>query len=107
MAMISIAGRMTHDRGRDCIPGERGRLSWRIFSQTIPDALALALSVLFGVWTLYVRPAAFPKVVEAPGAAAAVSFAPNPYGGLFDPNLSSGSAPVSLADAEAGRSPNC
>jgi hypothetical protein len=90
---------MTHDRGRDFIPGERGRLSWRFFSQTIPGALALALSTLFGVWTLYVRPAAFPKVVEEPGAAAAVSFAPNPYGGLFDPNLSSGSAPVSLAQS--------
>jgi len=95
--MISVAGRMTHgiDRGLDFIPCERGRLFSKISSQTIPGALALALSVLFGVWILYVRPAAAP--VEAPAVAAAVSFAPNPYGGLFDPKLSSGSAPVSLA----------
>jgi hypothetical protein len=99
MAMISIAGRMTHDRGRDFIPCERGRLSLRIFSQVIPGALALALSVLFGMWTLYVRPSAFPNAVEAPVVAAAASFAPNPYGGLFDPRLSSGSTPVSLAQS--------
>ncbi len=99
MAMISIAERMTHDRVLDCIPCARGRLFWRIFSQTIPGALALALSVLFGVWILYVRPAAFPNVVEPPAVAAAVSFASNPYGGLFDPRLSSGSTPVSLAQS--------
>ena len=99
MAMISIAGRMTHGRGLDFIPCERGRLSWRIFSQTIPGALALALSVLFGVWILYVRPAAFPNVVEPPAVADAVSSAPNPYGGLFDLRLSSGSTPVSLAQS--------
>jgi hypothetical protein len=46
-----------------------------------------------------VRPAAFPNVVEPPAVAAAVSFAPNPYGGLFDPRLSSGSMPVSLAQS--------
>jgi Protein of unknown function (DUF2778) len=99
IAMISMAGRMTHDTSLDFIPCERGRLSWRIFSQTIPGAVALALSVLFGVWILYVRPTAFPNVVEAPVVAAAVSFAPNPYGGLFDPRLSSGSTPVSLAQS--------
>jgi Protein of unknown function (DUF2778) len=90
---------MTHDRGLDFIPCERGRLSRRIFSQTIPGALALALSVLFGVWILYVRPAVFPNVVEPPAVTAAVSFPPNPYGGLFDPRLSSGSTPVSLAQS--------
>src|SRR3984893_10402452 len=98
IAMISVAGRMTHgiERGLDFIPCERGRLFSKISSQTIPGALALALSVLFGVCILYVRPAAAP--VEAP-AVAAVSFAPNPYGGLFDPRLSSGSTPVSLAQS--------
>ncbi len=45
------------------------------------------------------RPAAFPNVVEPPAVEAAVSFAPNPYGGLFDPRLSSGSTPVSLAQS--------
>jgi hypothetical protein len=85
------------DRGLDFIPCERGRLSWRIFSPTIPGAIALALSVLFGVWILYVRPAAAP--VEAPAVATAASFAPNPYGGLFDPRFSSGFAPVSFAQS--------
>ena len=87
------------DRGLDFIPCERGRLSWRIFSPTIPGAVALALSVLFGVWILYVRPAAAPNVVEAPVVAPAVTFASNPYGGLFDPRLSSGSTPLSLAQS--------
>jgi hypothetical protein len=99
--MISKARRMARgiDTGLDFIPCECSRLSWRIFSQAIPGALALVLSILFGVWILYVRPAAFPNVVEAPAVAAAVSFAPNPYGGLFDPKLSSGSTPVSLAQS--------
>jgi Tlde1 domain len=87
------------DRGLDFIPCERGRLSWRIFSQTIPGAIALALSVLFGVWILYVRPAAAPNVVEAPAVAPAVTFTSNPYGGLFDPRFSSGSTPVSFAQS--------
>jgi Protein of unknown function (DUF2778) len=97
--MISKARRMARgiDRGLDFIPCERGRLSWRIFSPTIPGALALALSVLFGVWILYVRPAAAPVV--APAVATAVSFAPNPYGGLFDPRFSSGSTPVSFVQS--------
>lgn len=90
---------MTHDRGLDFNPCERGRLSWRIFSQTIPGALALALSVLFGAWILYVRPAAFPNVIEPPAVEAAISFPQNPYGGLFDPRLSSDSTPVSLAQS--------
>ena len=78
---------------------QRGRLSWRIFSPTIPGALALALSALFGVWILYLRPAAAPYAVEAPAAAPAVALASNPYGGLFDPRSSSGYTPVSLAQS--------
>ena len=58
------------DTGLDFIPCERGRLFSKIFSQTIPGAVALALSALFGVWILYVRPAAAPNAVEAPAAAA-------------------------------------
>ncbi len=85
------------DRGLDFIPCERGCLSWRIFSQTIPGALALALSALFGVWILYLRPAAAP--LEGPAAAPAVALAPNPYGGLFNPRFSSGSTPVSLVQS--------
>jgi hypothetical protein len=97
--MISKARRMARgiDRGLDFIPRERGRLFSRIFSQTIPGALALALSALFGVWILYLHPAAAPYAVEAPAAASAVALASNPYGGLFDPRSSSGSTPVSLA----------
>jgi Protein of unknown function (DUF2778) len=99
IAMLSKARRMARgiDRSLDFIPCERGRLSWRIFSPTIPGALALAVSVLFGVWILYVRPAAAPVV--APAVATAVSFAPNPYGGLFDPRFSSGSTPVSFVQS--------
>jgi hypothetical protein len=85
------------DRGLDFIPYERGRLFSKILSQTIPGAVALALSALFGVWILYLRPAAAPHAVEAPAAAPAVALASNPYGGLFDPRSSSGSTPVSLA----------
>jgi len=72
--MISKARRMARgiDRGLDFIPCERGRLFSKIFSQTIPGALALALSVLFGVWILYVRPAAAPNVVEVPAVARAL-----------------------------------
>jgi hypothetical protein len=97
--MISKARRMARgiDRGLDFIPRERGRLFSKIFSQTIPGALALALSALFGVWILYLRPAAATYAVEAPAAAPAVALATNPYGGLFDPRSSSGSTPVSLA----------
>jgi hypothetical protein len=97
--MISKARRMARgiDRGLDFIPRERGRLFSKIFSQTIPGALTLALSALFGVWILYLRPAAAPYAVEAPAAAPAVALASNPYGGLFDSRSSSGSTPVSLA----------
>src|SRR3984893_2539846 len=97
--MISKARRMARgiDRGLDFIPRKRGRLFSKSFSQTIPGALALALSALFGVWILYLRPAAAPYAVEAPAAAPAVALASNPYGGLFDLRSSSGSTPVSLA----------
>src|SRR5580693_8307326 len=99
--MISKARRMARriDRGLDFIPRERGRLFSKIFSQTILGALALALSALFGVWILYLCPAAATYAVEAPAAAPAVALATNPYGGLFDPRSSSGYAPVSLAQS--------
>jgi hypothetical protein len=61
------------DTGLDFTPCERG-LSSKIFSQIIPGAAALALSALFGVWILYLRPAA-PNAVEAPAAAPAVALA--------------------------------
>jgi hypothetical protein len=96
--MILKAGRMAHeiDMDLDFTLCERGGLSSKIFSRTIPGAAALALSALFGVWILYLRPAA-PNAVEAPAAAPAVALASNPYGRLFDPRSSSGLTPVSLA----------
>jgi Protein of unknown function (DUF2778) len=99
--MISKARRMARviGRGLDFIPCGRNHLFLKIFSQTVPGALALAASVLFGVWILYLRPAAAPYGVEAPAAAPAVTLASNPYGGLFDPRSSSGSAPDSLAQS--------
>jgi hypothetical protein len=87
------------DTPHDYIPCERGRLSRKIFSLTIPGAAALALSALVGAWMLYVRPAAAPNVVKAPVVASAAIPAANPYGALFDPRSSSGSTPVSLAQS--------
>jgi hypothetical protein len=90
---------MTHgiDTPHNFIPFERGRLSRKIFSQTVPGAVILASSVLVGVWMQYVRPGVAPTVVETPAVAPAVTVASNPYGALFDPRSSSGSPPVSLA----------
>ncbi len=87
------------DRGLDFNPSERPCLFSRISSRIIPGALALALSTLFGVWILYLRPAAAPVAIEAPAAAPAVAVASNPYGRLFDPRTSSGFPPVSLAQS--------
>src|SRR6202047_2651511 len=91
--MISKARRMARgiDRGLDFIPRERGRLFSRIFSQTLPGVVALALSALFGVWILYLRPADAPHAVEAPAAKPALALASNPYGRLSNPRSFSGS----------------
>lgn len=93
--MISKAKRMAQgiDSNLYVMPRQGGRLFSKILSQTIPGAGALALSALFGVWTLYLRPAA-PDAVKAPRVAAVAS---NPYGGLFDPRSISGSTPAMLA----------
>jgi hypothetical protein len=101
------------DTPHDFIPGECNRVSWKICSQTIPGAAALALTGMFGVWILYVRPAAVPNAVEVsavrsaatPADTPAATAASNPYGALFDPTFTSGSTPVSLAQSfplEAG-----
>jgi Protein of unknown function (DUF2778) len=76
------------------IPYKR-RLLTPIFSRTVPGAVALASTALFGVWTLLVRPAA-PHAVEPPATGPTATIASNPYGELFDPRFVSGSAPVSL-----------
>jgi hypothetical protein len=66
---------------------DRRRLSRKIFSLTVPGAGTLALSVLWGVWMLHVRPDAAPKVAKAPAVASALTVASNPYGALFDPRF--------------------
>jgi hypothetical protein len=87
---------------------DRRRLSRRILSLTVPGAAALAVSALAGVWILYLRPVAVPHgpvahVAAAPTADPKSTATPettaaaNPYGGLFDPRFSTGSAPFSLA----------
>jgi hypothetical protein len=86
---------------------DRGRLSLKIFSLTVPGAVALALSVSVGVWMEYLRPDSRPTaapglvidvdVVEAPAVAPPVKVVENPYGALFDPRSSSGAPPVSFA----------
>lgn len=80
------------------IPRKRGHLFSRIFSHTIPGAAALTSSIVFGVWTLYVRPAAphiAEALVEAPRAGPA-AVASNPYGALSDPRVLQARALVDL-----------
>jgi hypothetical protein len=52
----------------DYISYDRGRLSQKILSLTIPGAAALALSLVAGFWMLYVRPAASP--IDKPSSVA-------------------------------------
>jgi hypothetical protein len=70
-------------------------LSSQFFSQALLGSIALASSVLFGVWTLYMRPSV-PQAVEAPAPRPAAPIASNPYGALFDPRFVSEAAPPSL-----------
>jgi hypothetical protein len=96
---------MTHgfDTAHNFNSLDRGRLSLKIFSLTVPGAVALALSISVGVWMQYLRPVDAPdvvvdvNVVEAPSATPAIKVVANPYGALFDPESSSGSPPVSFA----------
>ncbi len=96
---------MTHwiDTSHDLAPLKRGRSLLNIFARIVPGAVTLALSMLFGFWTLYVRPDA-PHAVEAPTTKPAARLASNPiasnpYGALFDPRALSGSAPAPLAQS--------
>jgi hypothetical protein len=77
---------------------KRGRLLSRISSQTIPGAVTLALSALFGLWTLHVRPAA-PYAIEAPAPRPTAAIASNPYGALADPRVFLDPTPLSLAQS--------
>ncbi len=88
----------------DFIPFERSRLSRTLFlPQALPGVLILGLCALFGVWTLYVRPAQTPaltaKFIAAPKPQApAIKLADaNPFGALADPKASSGATPASSA----------
>src|ERR1700686_3302397 len=101
-----------------------GRLSRRLFSQTIPGVVALALSAAAGAWIVHSLPIAGRGGAKAPVAAAsqtvvatrvvmsppAVDASPygaladtSPYGALFDPGFSSKMTPASLGrDSFAG-----
>ncbi len=65
---------MTYEIGTpyDFVPFDRDRLSRKIFSQTVPGALALTFGALLGAWLLYGRPDAVPGVDGAPAAGPAV-----------------------------------
>jgi hypothetical protein len=93
-----------------------GRLSRRLFSQTIPGAVALALSAAAGAWIVHSLPMSGPGGAKAPVAARQTIVAtrvvmsppaadPSPYGALFDPGFSSEMTPASLGrDSFAGSS---
>jgi hypothetical protein len=78
------------------------RASRKFLAGAFPGIVALALSGLSGAWVLHKSPMpriAAPEIVRAPAAAsAAITAAPkppvaaSPYGGLFDPGFSVGSA---------------
>jgi Protein of unknown function (DUF2778) len=78
------------------IPNKEGRLFSRVFSQTVPGAIVLALCALFEVWILHARPAT-PNEVKAPADTPAILLTANTHGELFDPNFISGSMPISPA----------
>lgn len=96
---------MTHwiDTQDDFVSPERGGLARKVFSCTVPGAVTLVLSGLFGVWTLYTRPPIPPQAVQSPGenpvkiaairpkSAAIHNAAQSPYGALFDPRFVSDS----------------
>ncbi len=86
------------DTQDDFVSCERGRLSRKIISNTIPGALALALSGVAGVWMLYMRPPA-PELAKVAAVAPTTAPAENPYGALFDPRASSGGALALLSES--------
>lgn len=92
---------------------DRGRVSDRFFSLTVPGAAALVLSALAGAWLLETRPDLASKRAEAARPAAPVAtaakikadpklygalFDPVAFGALFDPQYSS-TTPTTFADS--------
>jgi hypothetical protein len=78
------------------IPFGRHRSSRNPFSQPLPCASALALSVLAGAWTLDQLPVAVPEAAQAPAIASRPTISPNAFGALLG-DLRSHSAPISIA----------
>jgi hypothetical protein len=90
----------------DFIPSGHARSYWtRCFSQAVPGVVIVALSALFGVWTLYIHPADNPGVGATPNATPTAALASETkgdasvYGALFDPGFASGAAPASLGQS--------
>lgn len=77
------------------VPHKRSGLSSQLFTQALLGSIALASSVVFGIWTLYMRPAV-PQAIESPAQRPAAPIGSNPYGALFDPRFVSDTAPPSL-----------
>jgi Protein of unknown function (DUF2778) len=87
------------------------RPSRQFLAGAAPAAVTLALSALAAAWMLHRLPVpvAAPPVVRAPAAAfkpaaPAPTVVASPYGILFDPGFSSGSAPFSAAQRAAAAS---
>ena len=95
------------DSPLDFISFDRGRISRKVISHTVPGFLILAVSALVGAGMLSMRPVAVPKfymrsatapeAAKAPAVAPAVKVASNAYGVLFDPRSATGATPPSLA----------
>ncbi|MBO0734511.1 MAG: DUF2778 domain-containing protein, partial [Methylocapsa sp.] len=78
-----------------------GHPSSRVSSFTVPGSAALASSIAFGIWTLYMHPAT-PRALNAPASraiATAATIASNPYGALVDLRLAASSNPVALTQS--------
>jgi Protein of unknown function (DUF2778) len=73
-------------------PCNRGRLFSPIVSRTVPGAIALTLSALFGAWIILVRPAARNEA-KAPAITTAIELASNSHRELFDPEFIKGANP--------------
>lgn len=75
------------------IPFGRHRSSRNLFSQPLPCASALALSLLAGAWTLDQLPLAVPEAAKAPKLSSTPTIGPNVFGALLV-DLRSRSAPA-------------
>lgn len=89
-------------------PYKRPGLLSQIFCQAILGSVGLGSCILFGVWTLHIRPVV-PDALEPPATRPAATIASNPYGALPDQRLVAESSLVSLMQSfpfEASLEPN-